>query len=119
MTAYCIGTLFHPLPLIQRLGRRCGLLNLIHTTARTLKNHQCSREFFLDDDRMYPAHAIYGDGTEIEPEAIQHIRAVNWSCAVGFQWWTGDIAVLDNLAVMHSRLSFKGKRRILSFLNSC
>jgi hypothetical protein len=72
----------------------------------------------LSDDSMYPAHATYGDGTDIEPEVIQHIRATNWNCAVGFQWRTGDIVVLDNLAVMHSRLSFTGERRILSFLTS-
>ena len=75
-------------------------------------------EVVLSDDSMYPAHATYGDGTEIEPEVIQHIRAINWNCAVGFQWRTGDIVVLDNLAIMHSRLSFTGKRRILSFLTS-
>jgi hypothetical protein len=72
----------------------------------------------LENDSLYPAHATYGDGTEIEPEVIQHIRATNWQCTVGFQWRNGDVAVIDNLAVMHARLSFTGKRRILSFLIS-
>lgn len=72
----------------------------------------------LENDSLYPAHAMYGDGTEIEPEVIQHIRATNWQCTVGFQWRSGDVAVVDNLAVMHARLSFTGKRRILSFLTS-
>jgi alpha-ketoglutarate-dependent taurine dioxygenase len=67
-------------------------------------------------DDMYPTHTTYGDGTEIEPEVIQHIRDTNWSTAVGFEWQDGDVLIIDNVAVMHGRISFSGERKILSFL---
>ncbi|KAK3703590.1 hypothetical protein QZH41_019142, partial [Actinostola sp. cb2023] len=65
---------------------------------------------------MYPTHTTYGDGCEIEPEVIQHIRDVNWAKAVGFDWQEGDVFVIDNVLVMHGRLSFTSERRILAHL---
>ena len=67
-------------------------------------------------DEKYPAHSYYGDGSEIEREVIQHIRATSWECAVGFQWRSGDLLVLDNLAVQHARIGFTGNRKILAYL---
>lgn len=66
----------------------------------------------IPDDK-YPTNTYYGDGSEIEPEVIQHLRAVSWSCAVGFRWRKGDLLVLDNMAVRHGRIGFKGEREIL------
>lgn len=67
-------------------------------------------------DEKYPAHTYYGDGSEIEPEVIQHIRATSWACAVGFKWRKGDLLAMDNLSVQHARIGFKGPRKILAFL---
>ena len=64
----------------------------------------------------YPCTVYYGDGSTIEPEVIQHLRAVSWSCAVGFRWRKGDLLVLDNLTVQHGRIGFTGKREILVHL---
>lgn len=64
----------------------------------------------------YPCTVYYGDGGTIEPEVIQHLRAVSWSCAVGFRWRKGDLLVLDNLTVQHGRIGFTGKREILVHL---
>ena len=75
---------------------------------------------FLDvqiPDEKFPANTYYGDGSEIEPEVIQHIRATSWECAVGFQWRSGDLLVLDNLAVQHARIGFTGDRKILAYLS--
>lgn len=69
----------------------------------------------LPDDK-YPGNTKYGDGSEIEPEVLQHIRATAWSCAVGYKWRSGDLLVLDNLAVQHARVGFKGDRRLLARL---
>ena len=65
----------------------------------------------------YPYHTYYGDGSEIEPVVLENIRAVTWSCAVGFRWRTGDVLVIDNLAVQHARMSFTGQRKILAVLS--
>ena len=64
-------------------------------------------------DNMCPGHTKYGDGSEIEPAVLQHIRAVSWSCAVGFQWQQGDLLVFDNLLAQHARLGFTGERKLL------
>lgn len=69
-------------------------------------------------DHMYPTHTTYGDGSEIDPEVIEHIRAAGWRNAVGFPWRKRDVLVLDNLAVQHGRLSFKGDRQILAYLTA-
>ena len=64
-------------------------------------------------DEKYPCHTYYGDGSDIEPEVLQHVRAVSWSCAVGFRWKKGDLIVLDNLNVQHGRMAFTGERKLL------
>lgn len=65
----------------------------------------------------YAYQTYYGDGSEIEPAVLQHIRTVTWSCAVGFRWRNGDVLVVDNLAAQHARMSFTGQRRILAILS--
>ena len=67
-------------------------------------------------DEKLPCHTYYGDGSVIESETLQHIRATSWSCAVGFKWQEGDLLVMDNFAVQHGRIGFKGERKILVFL---
>ena len=69
-------------------------------------------------DNKLPYHSYYGDGSEIEPEVLQHIRATSWECAVGFRWKSGDLLVLDNLAVQHGRVGFKGDRKVLVYLTA-
>ena len=64
----------------------------------------------------FPSHTYYGDGSVIERETLQHIRATSWSCAVGFKWQEGDLLVLDNFSVQHARIGFKEEREILAFM---
>ena len=69
-------------------------------------------------DHKQPAHTYYGDGSDIEPPVLQHILATAWSCAVGFKWKKGDLLVLDNLAVQHGRVGFKGERKLLVYMTA-
>ena len=69
-------------------------------------------------DHKQPAHTYYGDGSDIEPAVLQHLLATAWSCAVGFKWKKGDLLVLDNLAVQHGRLGFKGERKLLIYMTA-
>lgn len=71
----------------------------------------------IPDDK-YPSHTFYGDGELIEPAVLQHLLASGWSCAVGFKWRKGDLLVLDNLAVQHGRVGFKGDRKLLIYMTS-
>ena len=82
--------------------------------------HKAHPKFYgteIPDDK-FPAHCYYGDGSDIEVEVVQHIRAISWTCAVGFQWRSGDLLVLDNLAVQHGRIGFTGDRKILAYLTA-
>ena len=56
-------------------------------------------------DHLYPLHVYYGDGSEIELDVIQHIRAMSWQSAVGFRWRNGDLLAIDNMAVQHVLLT--------------
>ncbi|CAH1233717.1 Hypp813 [Branchiostoma lanceolatum] len=74
-----------------------------------------------DSTRPVPPHRCpfnsqYGDGSEIEPEVLQHIRDVTWQSAVGFKLRSRDVLVLNNMYIQHGRLGFTGERRLLVYL---
>ena len=89
--------------------------------AERINNDRFPSIFRFKDSNLpfdkYPYHTYYGDGSEIEAVVLENIRAVTWSCAVGFRWRTGDVLVIDNLAVQHARMSFTGQRKILAVLS--
>ncbi|XP_070568531.1 dapdiamide synthesis protein DdaC-like [Ptychodera flava] len=58
----------------------------------------------------YPENVYYGDGSEIEPEVIQHIRDVTWQETVGFQLQKGDVLAFDNIYAHHGRIGFDCER---------
>jgi alpha-ketoglutarate-dependent taurine dioxygenase len=71
------------------------------------------------EDKLHTAYSwdtTYGDGTPIELEVIQHVRACMWQSTYGFQWRSSDMLVVDNMEALHGRLSFTGNRKILAFL---
>jgi alpha-ketoglutarate-dependent taurine dioxygenase len=63
------------------------------------------------EDR-FRLNVTYGDGGRIEPEALDHIRAVLREQTIPHRWKAGDILVLDNLLTAHGRLPFAGPRKI-------
>ncbi|XP_077870278.1 taurine catabolism dioxygenase-like isoform X1 [Saccoglossus kowalevskii] len=62
----------------------------------------------------FPYHTMYGDGTEIEPEVMQHIRDVIWQVSVGFPLLKGDLLIYDNMLVQHSRTGVQRAKKIIS-----
>ena len=62
--------------------------------------------------RRLPCHATFGDGEEIPPEAMCHVREVLWDHAVLFDWQPGDVLVLDNARMAHGRMPFGGRREV-------
>ena len=69
------------------------------------------------DSRNDPEKAVIaGDGTPIDPIFIQAAADIMEEICVAFTWQRGDVLLLDNRTVMHSRRSFTGKRRILASL---
>jgi hypothetical protein len=61
-------------------------------------------------DEKYPAHTIHADGDIIDPDDLDKVRHTGWSTAIGVSLEESDVLFLDNLAVLHSRLSFDGER---------
>jgi hypothetical protein len=60
-----------------------------------------------------PANTYYGDGSPIEPETLEHLRAAYREETVLFPWRQGDLLMLDNMLVAHGRSPFRGPRKIL------
>ena len=61
-------------------------------------------------------HTYYGDGTPIELETIEELRAAYDSERVLFDWQTGDVLLLDNMLACHGRECFEGPRKILTVM---
>jgi alpha-ketoglutarate-dependent taurine dioxygenase len=68
-------------------------------------------EEFAEED--LPANTYYGDGTPIEAEVLEHLRAAYQAEAVSFPWELGDLLILDNMLVAHGRAPYAGPRKIL------
>jgi len=58
----------------------------------------------------------YGDYSRIDHEDLDAAIAACYEHTVDLEWQTGDIALLDNLKVMHGRRPFSGSRSILASL---
>ena len=63
-------------------------------------------------ESQFPSNTLYGDGSAIEVDVIQHIREVTWRNAYGIQLLRGDILVMDNMFVQHGRLAYSGPRKV-------
>ncbi|XYH97212.1 TauD/TfdA family dioxygenase [Sorangium sp. So ce1128] len=66
---------------------------------------------FAEDD--LPRNALYGDGSPIEPDALEEIRGAYRQASVEFAWREGDVLLVDNMLVAHGRAPFRGPRKVL------
>jgi alpha-ketoglutarate-dependent taurine dioxygenase len=64
-------------------------------------------------DGELPANTYYGDGSPIEPEVLDQLRAAYHAETVSFPWEQGDLLMLDNMLVAHGRAPYGGARQIL------
>jgi len=60
-----------------------------------------------------PRNVYYGDGRAIETSALDEIRGVLDECRVVFPWRSGDVLMLDNMLMAHSREPFSGPRKVV------
>ena len=60
-----------------------------------------------------PRNVYYGDGTPIEDSVVEEISELYRQIEVKFRWQEGDIIMLDNMMVAHSRSPFVGPRKIV------
>lgn len=73
------------------------------------------RESLLDivDEEDLPRNVYYGDGSTIEDEVLDEIRAVLEDCKISFLWQEGDVMMLDNMLAAHARAPFEGPRKVI------
>jgi alpha-ketoglutarate-dependent taurine dioxygenase len=60
-----------------------------------------------------PRNSYYGDGSPIESEAMDLIRAIYEQTKIKYTWQKNDLLLLDNMLFTHGRESYSGARRIL------
>jgi amino acid adenylation domain-containing protein len=70
------------------------------------------------DEENLPRNVYYGDGSPIEESVIRHISDLYERLAVSFKWQEGDVLMLNNMLVAHSRNPFRGQRKIVVALGS-
>jgi alpha-ketoglutarate-dependent taurine dioxygenase len=61
-----------------------------------------------------PRNAYYGDGSEIDPAALDEIRTAYASETIRFSWQASDLLLLDNMLTAHGRAPFEGPRKVLA-----
>lgn len=66
---------------------------------------------FAEED--LPNQTYYGDGSPIEPETVEALRAAYDAETIRFDWERGDVVLVDNMLVAHGRESFTGERKVL------
>jgi alpha-ketoglutarate-dependent taurine dioxygenase len=80
------------------------------STLEPMIRHALLSELGVDN---LPNNTYYGDGSEIEPEVLDEIRAAYGHERVCFPWQQGDVLMVDNLAVAHSRTPYTGARKVV------
>ncbi len=73
------------------------------------------RELLLSiaGEENLPRNVIHADGSPLNEDHLNHIRAVYAQVADAFPWQNGDLLLLDNMLYAHGRQSFSGDRRVL------
>ena len=54
----------------------------------------------------------FGDGTPIPDEDMDQVREAIWKNMVFFKWRRGDVLIIDNDAVAHGRMPYRGPRAV-------
>lgn len=74
-----------------------------------------SREVLLDvvEIEDLPRNVYYGDGSPIEDDILDEVRAVLTEESILFPWQEGDFLMLDNMLAAHGRSTFTGDRKVV------
>lgn len=59
-----------------------------------------------------PWCTTYGDGSPIDGDSLIRVAKIMKEEGVTFKWEKGDVIMIDNLSVLHSRNSFTPPRRV-------
>ena len=85
--------------------------------SRSFFNQLIAAFFGWQDSRNDGRRAItLGDGSALDAVAMQSAVVLAEELTVDLQWQLGDVALVDNLRVMHGRRPFQGERKVLASL---
>jgi alpha-ketoglutarate-dependent taurine dioxygenase len=95
----------------RRIARRQDRLRMVALAlvARSLSLVQRS---LLDEDEL-AMHCTYGDGSPIPLSDMEAVRDAIWKNLRTFRWQRGDVVWLDNRAISHGRMPYRGPRRVV------
>ncbi len=85
--------------------------HLFHVTNLPASVREVLESSFAPDE--LPRHAFFGDGTPIDPAALEIIRQAFDQVTVAFPWERGDLELVDNLLVSHGRRPYTGERKVI------
>ncbi|MCX4803087.1 TauD/TfdA family dioxygenase [Streptomyces sp. NPDC058682] len=68
-------------------------------------------KFEFGDDGL-PFNTLYGDGLPLTEDEVLAINAVYEQLTLREPWQAGDLMIVDNLRMAHSRESFEGQREV-------
>lgn len=86
-------------------------IQLFHVSCLEPEEREALLEVFGEED--LPRNVYYGDGSPIPDSVVAHLSELYREMAVAFPWRGGDLLVLDNMLVAHSRNPFVGPRKIV------
>jgi len=93
---------------IARRQDRLRMLALMGVAATLALAQQLVRD--PEDQAM---HCTYGDGSPIPLADIEAVRDAIWKNLRAFRWQRGDVLWIDNRAISHGRMPYRGPRRIV------
>ncbi|KAL5374054.1 hypothetical protein DPSP01_012235 [Paraphaeosphaeria sporulosa] len=108
----------HVVPIIRKhlpTGLTTWFGNLTSAYGRA-RHHGATQPPYRGDDGSYHPPPIYGDGTVIATEDLELALNIAEEMQVDLLWEKGDVVLLDNYAVMHSRRPWVGSRVVLAAL---
>lgn len=71
------------------------------------------------DTRNDPTKSLrHGDDTPLDVASVEHAVELAYEITHDLAWHVGDVALVDNLMVMHGRRPFTGSRSVLASLTS-
>lgn len=83
-----------------------------HVTTLELATRDALLAEFEEHD--LPQNTYYGDGSAIEPDTLEHLRAAYQQALIEFPWRRGDLLLLDNMLAFHGRRPYRGARKVLT-----
>lgn len=95
-----------------------GIRTDTRTNQKTFFNSVVAAYTGWNDCRNVGSKAVMlGDGSHVGEQEMLDAQDIMAEIQVAFPWQQGDVLLLDNRTVMHSRQPFTGPRRILASLN--